>query len=156
MNSPRIEILNEQERPELVRMLEDSGDLDLRTVDLYRIGRAMSDVTLVAWVDGSVVGMLNASYNADFRGMPPFELFDLPRRPHAFLDRIHVHPAGRRARIGRELVDAFVLKAEEHACTFAGGHIDATSDPTVRIEFFEGLGFEIRGNPAALTAGLVL
>lgn len=156
MYLPRIETLREHDRPALIHMLEDAGDLGPGTIGMYRTRRAIADAMLVAWVDGSLVGMLNVSYNADFYGMPDFEPFDLPRRPHAFMDRIHVHPAIRRRRVGQALVDAFTLRASDHACTFAGGHLDATSDPAGRIEFFERLGFEIHGHPPAFTAGMRL
>ena len=156
MKSLQVEILREQDRPALAQMLEDAGDLDLGTVEMYRIRRDLPDIMLVAWVDDSLVGMFNASYKADLHGIPAFESFGLPRRPHAFMDRIHVHPAVRRANVGRALVDAFTRMASDRACTFAGGHVDATSDPTDRIEFFERLGFEIRGNPSAFTVGLLL
>jgi len=156
MNAPRIGILNEEDRPALVRMLEDTSELDLRAIDQYRILRIPTDVTHVAWVNGAVVGMLNASYVADFSGMRSFESFDLPLPPHAFLDRIHVHPVWRRAEVGGALLGAFVQKAKGRACTFAGGHIDATSDPTVRVKFFETFGFEVRGDRASSTAGLLL
>ncbi|MGV1005691.1 MAG: GNAT family N-acetyltransferase [Candidatus Nanopelagicales bacterium] len=156
MYLPHVEILREQDRPALIHMLEDAGDLDPSTIGMYRIRRAMPDVMLVAWVDGNLVGMFNTSCKADFHGMPDFESFDLPPRPHAFMDRIHVHPAVRRGRVGQALVDAFIRTANDHACTFAGGHVDATSDPTGRIEFFERLGFEVHGHPPAFTVGMLL
>jgi GNAT superfamily N-acetyltransferase len=156
MYQAHVEVLQEQDRPALVHMLEDAGDLDPGTIGMYRIRRALPDVMLVAWVDNNLVGMFNASYSADFHTMPAFESFDLPQRPHAFMDRIHVHPVARRCRVGEALVDAFVQTARDQSCTFAGGHVDATSDPTGRIEFFTRLGFEVCGNPQAFTAGMRL
>lgn len=156
MYLPHVEILKEQDRPALAQMLEDAGDLDPGTIAMYRIRRALSDVMLVAWVDDDLIGMLNASYSADFHGMPDFESFDLPRRPHAFMDRIHVHPAVRRSGVGQALIDAFIRTAKDHTCTFAGGLVDANSDPTGRIEFFERLGFEVHGHPPSFTAGMLL
>ena len=78
MNTPRIEIMREEHRAALVQMLDSAGDLNSSAVDLYRRSRAMPDEVLVAWSNESLIGMLNASYNADLRGKPPF---DLPGRP---------------------------------------------------------------------------
>lgn len=156
MHSPNVEILREQDRPALVQMLEDAGDAALATAGMYRIRRAMPDVMIVAWIEDTLVGMLNASYSADFQGMRAFETFNLPRRPHAFLDRIHVHPAARRGRVGEALISTFIGMASDRACTFAGGHVDATSDATGRIAFFRKVGFEIHGNPPTFTLGLLL
>jgi GNAT superfamily N-acetyltransferase len=88
-----------------------------------------------------------------------FESYELPVAPHAFLDRIHVHSAERRAGVGGALVAAYGAEAAERGCTFVAGTIDVSSDPAARIRFFKQCGFRVVGQenfgarPADLLGG---
>lgn len=151
MKTLRIEVLAERDRPALVQMLSTAGDFD-GPIEMYRNRPALPDTVLVAWRGQQLVGMSNANYKASLGDKPDFEPFNLSRGPHAFLDRTYVSPAARRQGIGRALIDASIRLAREGGCTFAGGFIDAGSDPTVRLQFFQDVGFhlfECRGNTAA-------
>ena len=70
-----------------------------------------------------------------------FGYFDLPRGPHAFLSRLHVHEDYRYRGVARLLVEDFAYEAESRRCTFIAGTLDHRSDPAGRRAAFEKLGF---------------
>lgn len=126
-------------------MLEDSGDFPQNLVYLYR-RTASRYVTLVAWREGEISGVLTGSFDSDFTSNSAFDAFELPRRPHAFLDRIHVRDSARSRGVGRALLEAYASEASERGCTFIGGSIDLSSDPKLRRRFFVRSGFTIRAH----------
>lgn len=140
----RVELIQQEDRPALCQMLEDSDDFPRDLVRLYR--RAGSYATFVAWRGCEIVGMLSGSLDSDFAGNPAFDSFELPAAPHAFLDRVHVRGSVRRTGVGRALIEAYAIEAAAHGCTFIAGSIDLSSDARARRTFFEDLSFEIRAH----------
>jgi GNAT superfamily N-acetyltransferase len=137
-----VEILVEADRTNLCGMLAESSDFPYHLLDLYRRGRNR-DVTFVAWREGKIDGVLTGSFDLDLTGIEDFDSFDLPPGPHAFLDRVHVRDSSRGLGVGSVLTDRFAREAAERDCSFIGGSIDRSSDPTTRRVFFERLGFSI-------------
>lgn len=138
----RVEFFQEADRPALCRMLENSDDFPQHLLYLYR--RAGSRyATFVARHGDKIDGMLGGSFDADFTENRDFDTFDLPPEPHALLDRIHVRRPARSLGVGRALMAAYVNEVSARGCTFIGGSIDLSSEPTARRAFFERLGFAI-------------
>ncbi|WP_217134144.1 GNAT family N-acetyltransferase [Leucobacter chinensis] len=140
-----VETLRGRDRAALCQMLEGSGDFPQNLVYLYR-RTASRYVTLVAWCEGEISGVLTGSFDSDFTGNSAFEAFELPRPPHAFLERIHVRESVRSRGVGRALLEAYASEASERGCTFIGGSIDLSTDPRLRRKFFVGVGFTIRAH----------
>ncbi len=100
--------------------------------------------TFVARHGEQLDGMLGGTFDADLAATGVFDAFELPPAPHAFLDRIHVREPVRGQGVGRALVEAYAIEALERECTFVGGSIELSSEPTARRAFFDRLGFTIR------------
>lgn len=124
-------------------MLESSADFPSDALDSYRRPGGRYE-TFVAWRGDAIVGMVTGSYDSDLRESGAFDSFDLPRAPHAFLVRVHVHDDARGSGVGRALITQYVEVAMSRGCTFVGGQIDLSSESTERRVFFERLGFSIR------------
>jgi GNAT superfamily N-acetyltransferase len=139
----RVGLLQETGRPALCRMLEDSEDFPQQLLHLYRRGRSRY-VTFVASCGNEIEGVLTGSFDSDFGEGSAFHSFELPPAPHAFLDRIHVRGSARGAGVGRALIETYAEEASARGCTFIGGSVDLSSEPTARRVFFERLGFSIR------------
>ncbi len=138
--------LAEEDRPALCRMLLESTDFPQQLVYLYqRRGGLSRSETFVAWRGPAVVGMLTGSFDSDFHESEAFDSFHLPPAPHAFLDRLHVRASNRGEGIGRALMRHYIAEAAARRCTFIGGSLDVSSDPTSRRAFFERLGLPVRG-----------
>jgi GNAT superfamily N-acetyltransferase len=135
--------MTESDRPALCRMLEGSDDVPQQLLGYYRRGGGRYE-TLVAWSGAEVVGMLTGSFDSDFFEGGAFDSFDLRTAPHAFLDRVHVHESARGAGVGRALIVTYAVEAVARGCTFIGGSVDLSSDPTARRTFFTRMGFSIR------------
>ncbi len=156
MDTMRVGVFEETDRPALCRMLAESEDFPQHLLYLHR--RAGSHhTTLVARRGEQIDGMLGGSFDADLAVTGVFDVFELPPAPHAFLDRIHVREAARGRGVGRALIEAFAFEAMERECTFIGGSIDLSPGLTARKVFFEGLGFSIRehGNIGADPTGVL-
>jgi GNAT superfamily N-acetyltransferase len=139
----RVDILSEADRPLLLQMLRSSWDYPDTALDLYR--RPSSRTTVfVAWSDHEVVGMLSGGFDSDLAQGGGFDSFDLPPPPQALLDRIHVHENFRRTGVGTLLLRTYVEEATRRRCTFVGGQLDLSSDPTQRRRYFESRGFSVR------------
>jgi GNAT superfamily N-acetyltransferase len=135
--------MQEADRPALCRMLEEDSD-DFPPQLLYLYQRARSPYpTFIARRGGRIDGLLDGSFNLDLADGDAFGAFDLPPEPHAFLTRIQVRRPARDG-VGRALIEAYANAASARGCTFIGGSIDLSSDPTGRIAFFEAVGFTIR------------
>lgn len=127
-------------------MLLESSDFPQELVYLYqRRGGPSRYETFAAWHGRDAVGMLTGSFDSDFHESGAFDSFDLPPAPHAYLDRIHVLASSRGAGIGRDLLQHYVAEAAARRCTFIGGSLDLSTDPTGRRAFFELLGLPVRG-----------
>jgi GNAT superfamily N-acetyltransferase len=145
VNTFEIGPLAERDRPALCRMLTGSEDFPQNLVYLYRrSGGSGHYRTFAAWRDGEIVGVLSGSFSSDFVESGAFNSFELPPAPHAFLDRVHVHESARDVGTGRALIHHYAARAAAHGCTFIGGSLDLSSDPTGRRAFFERLGFSVR------------
>lgn len=140
-----MEVLLSVDLPALYRMLEDSDDFPQNLLYLYRRG-GTAHPAFVAWRGNAVEGFLSGSFDADFRGERAFDSFELPTPPHAFLERVHVHPRARNRGVGRALIEEYAAAAVRRGCTFIGGSIDLSSEPTLRRIFFENLGFVVEGH----------
>lgn len=155
MATPMIEVLDEQDRHVLIGMLSAAVDFS-GPIDAYRSRTALPDTLLVAWVDQRLVGMSNANYAASLGDKRDFDPFGPPSGPHAFLDRIYVAASARQQGVGRALLEASIQMARDNGCNFAGGFIDARSDPTGRVRFFQKTGFQVRDQPGEMTIGMLL
>jgi len=124
-------------------MLEESEDFPQNLLHLYRRGRFSPYRTFVAWRGDAIAGVLTGSFNADFAEDRNFDSFELPPEPHAFLERVHVRESARGLGVGRALIEMYANEASARGCSFIGGSIDLSSDPTARKAFFGGLGFEV-------------
>jgi len=126
-------------------MLLESSDFPQELVYLYqRRGGPCRYETFVAWHGHDLVGMLTGSFDSNFHESGAFDSFDLPPAPHAFLDRLHVLASSRGEGIGRALLRHYAAEAAARRCTFIGGSLDLSSDPTGRRAFFERLGLPVR------------
>lgn len=126
-------------------MLEESDDFPQQLLHLYRRNRSTPYWTFIAWRGGKVDGVLTGSFDSDFTEGGNFDSFELPPAPHAFLERIHVRESARGVGIGRALIEIYANEASTRGCSFIGGSVDVSSDPTVRKAFFKGLGFTVHG-----------
>lgn len=145
VNEVRVEFLREIDRPALCQMLEQSESFPRHQLLGYQRPRRLSSVnTLVAWRGDVIVGMLTGSFDSNLEESGAFDSFEPPPAPHAFLVRLHVHESARGNGVGRALVETYATEAQACGCTFIGGSIDRSSDPTYRRAFFERLGFAIR------------
>lgn len=126
-------------------MLEDSGDFPQNLVYRYR-RTASRYLTFVAWREGEISGVLTGSFDSDFTGKSAFDAFELPRPPHAFLDRIHVRDSVRSRGVGPALLEAYASEVSDRGCSFIGGSIDLSTDPRPRRRFFVRAGFTIRAH----------
>lgn len=124
-------------------MLEKSDDFPQQLLYLYR-RRSNHYGTFVAWRGDKIDGVLTGSFDSDLAESGAFDSFELPPAPHAFLERIHVRESARGVGIGRALIEMYVNEASARGCSFIGGSIDLSSEPTARKAFFEGLGFAVR------------
>lgn len=88
--------------------------------------------------------MLSGGFDSDLAQGGGFDSFDLPSPPQAFLDRMHVHEDFRGIGVGALLLRAYVEEALRRRCTFVGGQLDLSSDPTLRRRYFEARGFSVR------------
>jgi GNAT superfamily N-acetyltransferase len=143
VDTVEVAFMTESDRPALCRMLEGSDDFPQQLLGYYRRGGGRYG-TLVAWSGAKVVGMLTGSFDSDFFESGAFDSFDLRTAPHAFLDRVHVHESARGAGVGRALIVTYAMETVARGCTFIGGSVDLSSDPTARRTFFTRLGFSIR------------
>lgn len=140
-----MRLVAEHDRPALCRMLEESNDFPQHLLYLYkRSGGPSRCHTFAAWRDGKIAGMLTGSFDSDFFESGAFDSFELLPAPHALLDRVHVRASARGAGIGRALIQHYATEAAARRCTFIGGSLDLSSDPTGRRAFFERLGFSVR------------
>lgn len=136
-------MLTEADRPLLLEMLRSSLDYPDTALHLYR--RPSSRTTVfVAWSDDGMVGMLSGGFDSDLAQGGGFDSFDLPPPPQAFLDRLHVHEDFRGAGVGTLLLRTYVEEAMRRRCTFVGGQLDLSSNPTQRRQYFEARGFSVR------------
>ncbi|WP_406071250.1 GNAT family N-acetyltransferase [Micromonospora sp. NBC_01638] len=140
-----MEPLQETDRPALCRMLEESDDFPQRLLYLYRRRRSNHYWTFIAWRGDKVDGVLTGSFDSDFAEGGAFDSFELPPAPHAFLERVHVRESARAMGVGRALIEMYANEASARGCSFIGGSIDLSSEPTARKAFFEGLGFAVSG-----------
>lgn len=140
-----VALLTRENREDLCGMLRSCDDFPQELLYLYErdLGTGR-DETFVAYRAGEVVGMLSGTFDSDFHESGAFEPFDPPPAPHAFLDRVHIAPRYRRLGIGRRLIKFYADEAAALGCTFIGGSLDLSSDPTERRAFFEQLGFTVR------------
>ncbi|WP_166391771.1 GNAT family N-acetyltransferase [Nocardioides ochotonae] len=138
-----INLLSEADRPLLLEMLHSSSDYPDTAVGLYRRPSSRTKI-FVAWSDGELVGMLSGGFDSDLAQGGGFDSFDLPPPPQAFLDRMHVHEDFREYGVGTRLLQAYVEEAIRRRCTFVGGQLDLSSDPTQRRRYFEERGFTVR------------
>lgn len=140
-----MRLMQETDRPDLYRMLEESDDFPQYLLDLYQRGRGRNgDATFVASRGGEIDGVLTGSFHSDLAQSGAFDSFELPPAPHAFLARIYVRRSARCLGTGRALTGAYATEASERGCTFIGGSLDLASEPRARRAFFERLGFTIR------------
>lgn len=132
VESHRVRLMDESERPALCRMLEDSKDFPQHLLYLHRRRGGSGHATLVASCKGEIVGMLTGSFDSDFRLGGAFDSFELPLAPHAFLYSIHVNRSARRAGVGRALLRKYAEEASARGCGFIGGSVDLSNEPTSR------------------------
>jgi GNAT superfamily N-acetyltransferase len=145
VDTTEVRLIVEQDRPALCRMLEESDDFPQELLYLYRRNVRLGPyLTFVALRDYDVVGMLTGSFDSDFFETRAFDPFELPPAPHAFIERVHVRAPARGSGIGRALIQHYATEGAARGCTFVGGSLDLSSDPSGRRTFFERLGFSVR------------
>jgi GNAT superfamily N-acetyltransferase len=93
---------------------------------------------LVAVDDGAMVGFLDGLFEQPV----PWRrhLIAVHPGPQAFASWILVDPATQGRGVGKALLGAFLVEAQQHGCTYFAAKVSEADDPTSRVAFFRRCG----------------